>query len=375
MQYVGTNNLVRGTTFFQHAGIAITFVFMPIIAKNVTDSIFEIGIIVASFSFAQILSEIYFGRISDKKGTRLLFIRAGFIGCAITFGLHYFADDSQLLLLARIGAGICTGVMIPAMIAYAYEAGKEKRKVASVISFHALGWLVGIVAAGLANDVQLIWLISSGFFLVGLIISFRLPKISFKQELSPGTTKRIIVKNKFLFLSLLLRHIGAASVWTIFPIMLMDEMGAELYEISIIYVSNTLTAFVIMNLMAYKIRIRNITKFKIGIGLTTLVFVGLSQINDWYMAMPFMALVGATWGFLFIGGNFHLMENNPKSTSAGIFSSTLSISAVIGPLIAGGIALYFDYVSVMYFAVGIVICAFIISLKIKIILPNSESIT
>ena len=42
--------------------------------KEVTQSIFEIGIIVASFSFAQILSEIYFGRISDKKGKRLLFI-------------------------------------------------------------------------------------------------------------------------------------------------------------------------------------------------------------------------------------------------------------------------------------------------------------
>ena len=86
------NNLVRGTTFFQHAGIAIIFVFMPIIASGVTDSVFEIGIIVASFSFAQILSEIYFGRLSDKKGIRLLFIRAGFVGCVITFGLHYFAE-------------------------------------------------------------------------------------------------------------------------------------------------------------------------------------------------------------------------------------------------------------------------------------------
>jgi DHA1 family multidrug resistance protein-like MFS transporter len=60
MQHVSINNLVRGTTFFQHGGIAIIFVFMPIIAKGVTDSLIEIGIIVASFSFAQILSEIYF---------------------------------------------------------------------------------------------------------------------------------------------------------------------------------------------------------------------------------------------------------------------------------------------------------------------------
>ena len=35
-------NLVRGATFFQHSGIAITFVFMPIIASLVAKSVFEI---------------------------------------------------------------------------------------------------------------------------------------------------------------------------------------------------------------------------------------------------------------------------------------------------------------------------------------------
>ena len=120
-----------------------------------------------------------------------------------------------------------------------------------------------------------------------------------------------------------------------------------------------------MNLMASKIKISNVTKFKIGIGATTFVFVGLSLITEWWMAMPFMALVGATWAFLYIGGSFHLMENNPRSTSTGIFGSTISIGAVVGPIIAGVIAFAFDYVSVMYFAVTIIIVAFVVSLKIK----------
>ena len=365
MQYLQVNNLVRSATFFQHAGISIVFVFMPIIAKGVTDSIFEIGLLVASFSFAQILSEIYFGRHSDKKGTRLKFIRIGFIGCAVTFGLHYFADDLTLLFLARIGAGIASGIMIPAMIAYAYEANIDRKKAATVLSFHALGWLAGIAAAGFANDLKLIFLISAASFVVGLVFTAKLPNPTQEKELQPGTTKKVISKNKFLFLALLLRHIGAAAVWTILPIMLMERLGAELYQISVVYVANTLTAFVLMNLMASKINLTNITKFKIGIGATTFVFVGLALITDWWMAMPFMPLVGATWAFLFIGGNFHLMENNPRSTSTGIFSSTLSISTVVGPVIAGAIAFAFDYVAVMYFAIVIIICAFVVSLKIR----------
>ena len=366
MQKLHVTNLLRSATFFQHAGVSIVFVFMPIIAKGVTDSILEIGLIVASFSFAQILSEIYFGRHSDKKGTRLKFIRIGFIGCAAAFGLHYFADDMTLLFLARIGAGIASGIMIPAMIAYAYELNVEKKRAATIISFHALGWLAGIAAAGFANDLKLIFLISAASFVIGLMFTIKLPNISQEKELKPGTIKKIIVKNKFLFLSLLLRHIGAAAVWTILPLMLIEKLGAELYQISIIYVANTLTAFILMNLMASRINFSNITKFKIGIGCTVFVFIGLSVITEWWMAMPFMALVGATWAFLFIGGNFHLMENNPRSTSTGIFSSTLSISMVIGPVIAGIIAFTFDYVVVMYFAIAIIVCAFVVSLKVKI---------
>ncbi|MGY5148747.1 MAG: MFS transporter [Candidatus Nitrosopumilus sp. bin_68KS] len=359
------NNLVRSATFFQHAGISIIFVFMPIIAKGVTDSIFEIGLLVASFSFAQILSEIYFGRHSDKKGTRLKFIRIGFIGCAIAFGLHYFAEDLTMFFLVRIAAGVASGIMIPAMIAYTYEANIDKKRAATVISFHALGWLAGIAAAGIANDLKLIFLLSSASFVIGLLFTIKLPNPQQIKELKPGTTKNVITKNKFLFSSLLLRHIGAAAVWTILPIMLMERLGAELYQVSIVYVANTLTAFILMNVMASKIHLSNVTKFQIGIGFTTFVFIGLALVTDWWMAMPFMSLVGATWAFLFIGGNFHLMENNPHSTSSGIFSSTLSIATVVGPVVAGGIAFLFDYVAVMYFAIAIIICAFAVSLKIK----------
>lgn len=364
MQKIELSNLIRGATFFQHSGVAIVYVFMPILAQAVTTNIFEVGITIASFFFAQILSSIYFGRISDKTGKRLVFIKLGFIGCAITFGLHYIADDSILLLIARLGAGITSGMMIPAMLAYTYESGKDKSKVASIISFHALGWLAGIVAAGIANNEKTIFLISAALFLAGLAFTSRLPSYTIPKETKVISTKQVIAKNKFLFLSLLIRHTGATAVWTILPLVLV-EIGAKLYEVSMVYVANTASAFILMNLMAGKIKTKNVTKFKIGIGLTTFVFVGLALITQWWMAIPAMALVGVTWAFLYIGGSIHLMENNPKSTSTGIFNSTLAISNVIGPVIAGTIGFYYNSASVMYFAVALCVVAFAVSLKIK----------
>ena len=361
----GIDNHIRITTFFQHAGMAAILIFMPVIAKDVTETVFEIGIIVASFSLAQIISEVYFGRLSDRRGKRIIFIRMGCISCAIVFALHYFADDALLLLAARVTGGVTTGMMIPAMLAYSYEAGRQKRRVASVVSFHALGWLAGIAAVGIVNDTELIFLVSAGLFAAGLVTSAKLPDTSPQKATAPGTTKRVISTNRFLFLALLLRHVGAVSVWTILPLVLTEQMGAELWHVSVVYVANTMTAFVIMNVMAVRINISNVTKFKAGIGMTAFVFVGLVLIEQWWQAMPFMALVGFTWAFLYIGGSFHLMENNPKSTSTGVFSSTISIASVIGPIAAGTIALAYGYEAVMYFAVLIIIAAFAVATRIS----------
>jgi len=345
--------------------MAIIFVFMPIYAKSVTNSLFEVGIVVASFSLAQILSGLYFGRISDKRGDRIHFIRYGFLGCSIIFMLHYFADSSSLLLAMRLIAGVTSGIMIPAMLAHSYETGEGQKKVASIVSFQALGWLIGIVAAGLINDEKIIFLASSGFFALGFLVSLKLKKSNHNLIDINDSTRNVIIKNKFLFLSLLLRHTGASAVWTVMPIMLMEQLGAELYQVSIVYVANNLTAFVLMNIMAKRINIHDSSKFKLGIGLTTFVFVGIAFANSWWSIIPAMILVGISWAFLYIGGNFYLMKNNPKSTSTGIFTSTISIATVIGPLIAGAIAFLTGFTNVMIFAVIINIVAFIISLKIE----------
>ena len=183
-------------------------------------------------------------------------------------------------------------------------AGTEKKKVASVISFHALGWLAGITAAGITNDTSLIFLVSIRSFPSWFRNNFKITRFKIRERAAPGTTKKIISRNRFLFLSLLLRHIGAASVWTILPLMIVEELGGEMYHVSVVYVSNTVAAFVIMTLMATRIHMNNVTKFKIGIGMTTFVFIGLSFVSEWWQAMPFMALVGGTWAFLYIGVKF-----------------------------------------------------------------------
>ena len=66
--------------------------------------------------------------------------------------------------------------MIPAMIAYTYEANIDKKRAATVISFQALGWLAGIAAAGFANDLKLIFLIKRSIIHHRIIVYYQTTK-------------------------------------------------------------------------------------------------------------------------------------------------------------------------------------------------------
>ena len=57
-----------------------------------------------------------------------------------------------------------------------------KKGAATVISFHALGWLAGIAAAGIASDLKLIFIISAASFIIGLIFTIKLPNPEQKKE-------------------------------------------------------------------------------------------------------------------------------------------------------------------------------------------------
>lgn len=358
------NLLSMGVVFFQNSGIGILFVFLPVLGKNFNDSLVDVGITVGVFYLAQFLSSAYFGRVSDRRKKRLVFIRCGFAVCAATFGMSYFIQDSSHLLLSMVGTGIAAGIMTPAILAYVYESHAEKYKSAGVISFHTLGWLAGILVTGIINSESEIFLIISAMFLAGFIISLRLKPTQVNVEEGVSILKTFR-KNASVYSSTFLRHVGATSVLTVLPLFLIENLGASIFEVSMVYVVNMVVSFLVMALMASKIRMSYLASFRIGVGLSTVAFAGMLFATEWWEIAPFMFLVGVSWAFMYVGAALYLMGNGPKSTSMGIFNSSLSLGQVVGPLIAGIIAFAFDYAAVTWFMIAITVCAFGISIHAR----------
>ena len=121
-------------------GFAMIFPLLPFYALEMNISPQFIGVIIASYSVAQLLAAPLWGRVSDRYGRRPA-ILIGLTASAISFVVFAFANSFWLLLLSRIiqGAGGGTTGVLHAYVADTIPAADRAR---------SLGWLSAATNAG-----------------------------------------------------------------------------------------------------------------------------------------------------------------------------------------------------------------------------------
>jgi MFS family permease len=130
------------TAFMDMVGVLMIVPLLPFYAKTMGAGGFIVGMLVASFSIAQLLMAPVWGRLSDHYGRRPALI-VGMTASAIAYVVFAYADSLWLLFLSRLvqGAGGGTVSVIQAYVADALEP-KDRAK--------GLGWLSAATNAGVA---------------------------------------------------------------------------------------------------------------------------------------------------------------------------------------------------------------------------------
>jgi MFS family permease len=132
--------VLMATAFVDMVGFAMVFPLLPFYATDLGASPQVIGILISSFSVAQLASAPLWGRISDRYGRRPVLITGlALAGAAfVVFGL---AQSVWLLLLSRAVQGVGGGTtgVIQAYIGDATDAKQRAR---------GLGWLTAATSAG-----------------------------------------------------------------------------------------------------------------------------------------------------------------------------------------------------------------------------------
>lgn len=326
--------------FFANAAIFASWFYIPIYAEKelgLTD--FDVGMLFMVYGIALLISSYVFGILSDRMG-RKNFLYIGFIISAGTFGLQAFTWDFWSLLVVRALAGFSIGIYPAALVAYVYEARKKMGKFSS---FGSMGFGFGAFAAGLIGDTFAIWyafMLSTGLFLISLIIASRLPPLEGSLQRIPFFPIDVIRKNKMVYFSMLMRHSGAHAIWVIFPLYLLD-MGASLFWIGVINATNAIGQFFYMYFLTDKFTSRRLVT--VGLLLSVLIFFMFFSVTVWWVFIPLQLILAASWACLYVGSLKYVTEQNvERATATGMLNSILSMSIILGAAMGGTIAFYYS---------------------------------
>jgi MFS family permease len=327
-----------------NAGLMALIVYIPLLAKSLGATSSQIGLLVAVYQAAALVSSMLFGRWADF-GDRKRFVTLGLLASAGALALHMFARDLAGLFVVRAVAGVCVGIFPAALMAYFYN---QSSALGRFVGFGSLGWgagalLLGVLPAGLVFPVSTA-VIAGTTALAALTLR---PQHSRLDQ--PFLDMRVLRRNWRIYLSFFLRHLGAFSIWAIFPVYISD-LGANRLWVGIIFAINPFGQFLFMSVLD---RVRERTLILAGFILSVLVFAAFGFAGNYRQLVLIQVGLALSWSCLYLGSLKELMRLNPeRSTAAGMFQSVSSLAAVGGGLLEG-ITGAFGYRAVMFVAAGL----------------------
>src|ERR1051325_2716564 len=128
------------TAFVDMVGFSMILPLIPFYATRMGASASSVGILLATFSFAQLLSAPSWGRFSDRYG-RPPAILTGLLVSAVASLVFAFAGTLWLLLIARFVQGVGGGT-VGVLQAYVADAMDPDDRAKS------LGWLSASTSFG-----------------------------------------------------------------------------------------------------------------------------------------------------------------------------------------------------------------------------------
>jgi MFS family permease len=190
------------TAFVDMVGLLAVVPLLPYYALRFGADGFTIGLLVASFSVAQLISAPLWGRVSDRYGRRPALL-AGLTASAIAYVVFAFADSILVLFLSRLvqGAGGGTVSVIQAYVADATRPEDRAKSLGWLSAATNLGVAIGPVLGSLAHGLgpAAPGLLAAGLCVINIVFAYRFLVESHTEEarrtgLRSGTSRAAIAR-------------------------------------------------------------------------------------------------------------------------------------------------------------------------------------
>lgn len=370
--------------FFTGASISLVMPFIPLyieqlgVPSNHVERYAGLAISITAFA-AAIVAPIW-GSLADRKGRKIMMIRAA-AGMTITMGSLAFVPNVYWLLGMRFLNGILSGYIPNATAMIASQAPKDKSgwALGTLATGTVAGNLIGPSIGGLLAD---LFGMANVFIITGIIllITTLLTIFMVKEHFEPIERKHMVGMKEIiskiqhpsllfgLFITTLILQVGITSISPILTLYIR-ELGNN--SKNILFISGFIisiagvSAFISSPILGrIGDKYGNHKIFMGGLFVSLCCFIPMAFVQTPFQLGFFRFLLGFSTGALMPSINSILSKITPIEGVSRIFSYNQMASnfgQVLGPLLGSTVAQYSGYRSVFLVTAGLVVLNIILS--------------
>lgn len=374
--------------FLIFTGVGLVIPIMPTYMNELHINGSMVGLLVAAFSFSQLICSPIAGRLSDTWGRKKMIV-SGMIIFAVSEWLFGIANDPTLLFAARMLGGIGAAFIMPAVMAYTADITSDEERGKGMGYINAAittGFIIGPGIGGYIAEFG----IRVPFYAAGIAaaIAAVITLLVLPESLTAEKRKATIAEasltkqpNMFLqlihsyresyFLSLIIVFVmsfGLANYETVFGLFVDHKFGFTPKDIAFIITFGSIAGAVVQ-VSAFGWIVNTFGEKKVI--SWCLVFASLFVLLTLFVNQYWMILVVTFIVFLSIdilrpaiSTQLSKIAHNQQGYVAGLNSAYSSLGNIAGPIVAG---LLFDInIGFPYMAAAIVLfLCFILSRNTK----------
>ena len=346
--------LIFLAVFIDLIGFGILIPILPTIAvRNFQASDFQIGLLVAVFSFVQFIFNPFFGSVSDKKGRKPIIVICLLLS-SLSYIIFSFAGSYLVLFISRIIAGLGGSSISVAQAYIADITTKENRSrgMGVIGAAFALSFVFGPLIGGFLSryGIDIIGYTGASFSFIAFLVTWFLLPESLKQKSEKRTPSLLnfkafaeVLRRPSIGIVIIVFFIITFSMSNIFGT--FSLLGYKDYylsdmQIGILFgIMGFFSAFSQTGLIhILSKRFKDVTIISFGAFLLFISMVLMPNSSDYTMLGVVSAVFTLGTGLL-IPTSLSLLSkvtpDNEQGAILGINQSASALARVLGPLWGG----------------------------------------
>ncbi|MEQ6205790.1 multidrug efflux MFS transporter [Enterococcus mundtii] len=355
--------------FFTGSSISLVMPFIPVYVEQLGTPKDQIelfsGLAISVTAFAAAIVAPIWGNLADRKGRKMMMIRAA-AGMTITMGSLAFVPNAYWLLVMRFFNGILSGYIPNATAMIASQAPKEKSGWAlGTLSTGAVaGTLIGPSMGGALAQwfgMENVFLITGGLLLIATILTIFMVKEDFQpvEKKDMISTKEVFAKMDHfsvlvgLFVTTLILQLGITTISPILTLYIRELSGdtSNILFVSglIVSVSGVSAVFSSPRLGKLGDKIGNQKVLLAGLVLSFCCYLPMAFVTTPLQLGILRFILGFSTGALMPSINTLISKITPEEGVSRVYSYNqmfTNFGQVLGPMLGSTVAHAYNYSTV-----------------------------